>query len=444
MKIRIAKVTHRKIIIFLSVIIAIIMSVCFAYYKYTNKTVVLEFGTFVGSMYDVPDWKSYKALDDAIYEFEKVNPHIKVKYKSGILKTDYSEQLSQRILKGTEPDLFCVLPGDFNTFASIGELTNLNNLIKNDKTLDLSKQYGTAIKSGKYRGSQYAIAKEVDPELMFVNKTLLKKQGIKLPSVDWTWDDFYKICNEVTIDKNKDGKIDQFGTVGFDWKQAVYTNGQKLFDENGNKAIFDNEGVSEAIKFIIKLNKLNQNYIVSLKDFDDGNVAFKPFPFSTYRAYNVYPYKVIKYGQFEWECIKLPKGPEGENAGQLNSLLMGIGSRTKHEKEAWKFLKFLTNDKDVQLDVFKYSHGMPVLKEVVESKETDKELSKYNSKGKNFIDKKILSEVVEQSIVTPSFHKYEASMDIADKDIFQLINSGGDVQETLRKLNYKLNTYLKP
>ena len=429
------------------VIILIILIITFSsyvYYKYLNKTVVLEFGTFVGSMYDVPEWQSYKALDDAIYKFEKANPHIKVKYKSGILKSDYSEQLSQDILKSNEPDLFCVLPGDFNTFASIGELKNLDDLIKKDKNLDLSKQYGTAIKSGKYQGYQYAIAKEIDPELMFVNKTLLKKEGIKLPSVDWTWKDFYEICKKVTLDTNRDGVIDQFGTVGFDWKQAVYTNGQKLFDSNGNKATFDNEGVIEAINFIIQLNKLNQNYIVSLKDFDDGKVAFRPFPFSTYRAYNVYPYKVMKYGQFEWECIKLPKGPEGENAGQLNSLLMGISSRTKHEKEAWKFLKFLTNDKDVQLDVFKYSHGMPVIKELVESKETDKELSKYNSEGKNFIDKKALSEVVEQSIVTPSFHKYEESMDIADKDIFQLINSGGDVQDTLIKLNYKLNNFLKP
>ncbi|MBU3099015.1 MULTISPECIES: ABC transporter substrate-binding protein [Clostridium] len=443
MKIRIAEKDFKKIAMSI-IFFIIITSIIYIYYKYKNETVVLEFGTFVGSMYDVPEWQSYKALDEAIYKFEKANPHIKVKYKSGILKSDYSERLSQNILKGNEPDLFCVLPGDFNTFASIGELKNLNNLIKDDKTLDLYKQYSTAVKSGKYKGSQYALAKEVDPELMFVNKTLLKKQGIELPSSDWTWNDFYEICKKVTLDTDKDGKIDQFGTVGFNWQQAVYTNGQKLFDTNGNKATFDNEGVSYAIKFIILLNKLNKNYIVNLKDFDDGKVVFRPFPFSTYRAYKVYPYKVMKYGQFEWECIKLPKGPEGANAGQLNSLLFGISSRTKHEKEAWKFLKFLTNDKDVQMDVLKYSHGMPVVKEVLESKETDKELSKYNPEGKIFINKKELSQVVEQSIVTPSFHKYEESMDIADKDIFKLMNSGDDVQESLIKLNYKLNNFLKP
>ena len=444
MKISISKRSIKKIAISTILIIFIVISSFYFYYKYKNKTVVLEFGTFAGSMYDVPEWQSYKALDKAIAEFEGANPGIKVKYKSGILKRDYSERLSQDIIKSKEPDVFCVLPGDFNTLSSIGELKNLDTLINNDKALDLSKQYSTAIKSGEYKGSQYAIAKEVDPELMFVNKTLLKKHGIELPSVDWTWKDFYKICNEVISDTDSDGKIDQFGAVGFDWKQAVYTNGQKLFDTNGTKALFNNEGVFEAINFIISLNKLNQNYTVKLKDFDDGKVAFRPFPFSTYRAYGVYPYKLVKYRKFEWECIKLPKGPQGDNAGQLNSLLMGISSRTKHEKEAWKFLKFLTNDIDVQKDIFKYSHGMPVIKELVESKETDIELSKYNSEGKSFINKKVLSEVVEQSIVTPRFHKYEEGMDIADKDIFQLINSGEDVQEALNQLNYKLNNFLKP
>ena len=84
MKIRIAIKYSKKIAISIIFIITIITSAIYVYYKYTNKTVVLEFGTFVGSMYDVPDWQSYKALDEAIFKFEKANPRIVVKYKSGI------------------------------------------------------------------------------------------------------------------------------------------------------------------------------------------------------------------------------------------------------------------------------------------------------------------------------------------------------------------------
>jgi multiple sugar transport system substrate-binding protein len=120
-----------------------------------------------------------------------------------------------------------------------------------------------------------------------------------------------------------------------------------------------------------------------------------------------------------------------------------MGSRSKHKKEAWEFLKFLTYNNDIQLDVFRYSYGMPVIKDIVGSPETEKELLKYSSGEKFFMDKKSLEEVVEQSMPTPRFHKYEEAMDIADKEIFQLINSEKDIEGTIAKLNNKINNFLK-
>ncbi|MCM8712084.1 sugar ABC transporter substrate-binding protein [Clostridium sp. SYSU_GA19001] len=438
------RITSDKLLKFCFIIalIAVVLTFIFIYYE-KKKIVVLEFGTFAGSIYDVPDWQSYKALDKAIDKFEKLHPNIKIKYKSGILKSDYSERLSQSIIKGNEPDVFCVLPGDFNTFTSIGILEKLDNFIKKDSSFDINKIYENAVQAGQSQGYQYALPKELDPELMFVNKTLLEKEGIEVPSGNWNWQDFYNICKKITKDTDGDGRLDQFGVVGFQWQHAVYTNGQQLFDLNGNSADFNKEGIIEAISFITSLNKLNQNYTVTLQDFDAGKVAFKPFLFSSYRAYKIYPYKVIRYGKFEWECIKLPRGPKGNNASQLNSFLIGMSSRSKHKKEAWEFLKFLTYNKDIQLDVFRYSYGMPVIKDIVGSIEAENELLKYSSGEKFFMDKKSLEEIVEQSLPTPRFHKYEEAMDIADKEIYQLINSGKDAEGTIAKLNNKINNLLK-
>jgi multiple sugar transport system substrate-binding protein len=414
-----------------------------AFRIFSAKTVILEFATFAGSIYDVPDWQSYSALDKAIAKFEKAYPNIKVKYRSGTLKSDYSERLAQDIVKGNEPDVVCVLPGDFNTFSSIGILEDLNKYIEKDNAFYINKIYDNAVKAGQFQGAQYALPKELDPELMFVNKTLLEKEGIEVPKGDWTWEEFYNICKKVTKDTDKDGKIDQFGAVDFDWQHSVYTNGQLIFDMKGTKANFNNEGVIEAVRFVISLNKLNENFKVTTEDFDSGKVAFRPFPFSAYRAYKIYPYKVIRYGQFEWECIKLPKGPKGNNASQLNSFLIGMSSRTKHKKEAWEFIKFLTYNSEIQMDVFKYSYGMPVVKDIVGSSEADKELSKYATEEKFVLNKKTLEEIVEQSLSTPRFHKYDEAMDIADKEIFQLINSGKDIESTLLKLNNKIDSFLR-
>jgi len=423
--------------------LGIIVLAVSGYYHYcTSQPVILEFGVVAGGIYDVPNWQSYRTIDEMIEKFEKIHPHIKIKYRSGTLKGDYSEWLAQKVLKGQEPDVFYVMPGDFNTFTSIGVMEKLDEFIAEDDQFNLDSFYVNAIRSGQFQGSYYGLAKEVDPRLMFVNTTLLKKEGIEIPQGNWTWEEFYDICRRVTKDIDGNGKIGQFGVVDFNWQDAVYTNGQQLFNTSGTKAVFDKPDVLESIKFIVALNQLNQNYKVTPEDFDNGRVAFRPFPFSYYRAYKSYPYRIIRYSGFEWQCIQLPRGPYGNNAAQLNSFLLGMSKRSKHKKEAWEFIKFLTYNQEIQMDVFRYSHGVPVLRAVTESNGADEELRRYNPEEKISIDKKVLSDVIDKSIVIPRFHKHDDAMKMADKEIFQIINGGKNPEVSLQILNQDINRFL--
>ena len=117
----------------------------------------------------------YEILDQAIKKFESKYPNVKVEYEKGILSNDYSEWLSEQILKGTEPDVYLVLDEDFNTLASLGALKNLDMLVGGDKEFDSDVFYSSVYKAGQYEGSQYALPMECNPTLMFVNKTLLQR-----------------------------------------------------------------------------------------------------------------------------------------------------------------------------------------------------------------------------------------------------------------------------
>lgn len=416
--------------------------IVFQGYQMIKQPIILEIGVFAGSYWDVPIQDSNKFFDEAISEFEKMNPGIKVTYRSGTLKRNYSEWLSQKIIRGKEPDIFCILPKDFNTLVSIGILKDLDELINHDSQFDASKMYVNAIQSGRFQKRQYALPSEIAPVLMFVNKTLLAREGIPIPKGNWTWNDFYEICKKVTRDTDGDGQVDQFGTFGFSWQEAVYTNGQRLFEPDGSAAYFDSPGVVEAVEFLMKLNALHLNAKVTSNDFDAGKVAFRPFLFSTYKAYKPYPYRVKKYGQFEWECIKLPRGPKGNNVAELHSLLMGISSRTKYEKEAWEFLKFLVYKENTQTNVLKYSYGIPVLRYITESEFGERVFSAV-SPEETFINKSLLSEVIEQSIVTPKFQKYEDAVTMADKEIFQAVSMEKDAGKSMGDLNKQINEFLK-
>ena len=111
---------------------------------------------------------------------------MKIKYVSGIKKEDYSEWLAERFVDGDEPDIFMVLAEDFNLYASIGGLMNLEYFIADDENFSADVYYPAAFDFGKYENISYALPAESTLTFMFVNKTLLAKEGIALPKNDWT------------------------------------------------------------------------------------------------------------------------------------------------------------------------------------------------------------------------------------------------------------------
>lgn len=68
-----------------------------------------------------------------------------------------------------------------------------------------------------------------------------------MPENQWTWDDFYKICQKVTKDTDGDGRIDQFGVYNYDWKDAVFSNGGRLFNQAGTECNITADAVENAI-----------------------------------------------------------------------------------------------------------------------------------------------------------------------------------------------------
>ena len=98
-----------------------------------SRDITLTLGLYAGSSWDVPNGESYQVIDQAIKKFEKKYPNVHIEYKSGIIKDDYSSWLANEITKGTIPDVFMVLPDDFNTLSSIGILKNLDRLIKKNE-----------------------------------------------------------------------------------------------------------------------------------------------------------------------------------------------------------------------------------------------------------------------------------------------------------------------
>jgi len=403
---------------------------------------VLRFGMSAGSYWDVPTGNCYEVIDAVIRRFEEKHPGVRVEYVSGILKEDYPEWLAEQIVLGEEPDVFMIPKGEFDTIASLKVLKNLEPLIEKDSMFDRGEYFDGAYEYGMIRGVSYALPYESVPTLMFVNKTLLEKEGISMPDEDWTWEDFLAICRQVTRDTDGDGMIDQFGCFDFGWREAVCSNGAVLFEENGITSYFGDNKVEAAVRFVKELNAVNQGYVVTAKEFDKGNVAFRPFAFSEYRTYKPYPWRIKKYSDFEWDCINLPAGPEGSGQSELDTLLMGISSRTEQESLAWELLKTLCYDEETQVQLLEASQGMPVIRKAAKSPMLQIVLGD-DTPGSESMNVQVIRQVMENATGAPNFRLYPAAMELADVEIGRMVNGDVALDNRLLRLQREVNDLLR-
>lgn len=424
-------------IIFALIAVCLVLSLL-----YINSSKTLKIGVITGSNWGVPSPDALKIIDNAIESFEKENPNVNVEYVSGIRKEDYSEWISQQALSGDMCDVFMVISNDLATFSDVGILENLSSYIESDPSFDESVYFSSSYQSGQVNNVQYALPYESVPTLMYVNRTLLESEGIKVPDQNWTWEDFYEICEKMTKDTDGDGVLDQFGQYGYTWENAIYSNGAKIFNEEGTESLLQEDKVFDAIEFMRKLERLNKGQKVTSEMFDRGQVVFCPMSFSEYRAYKPYPWSVKKYSSFEWDCIPMPAGPSGSNVSQLDTLLVGMSRSSRNKDMAWKFLKELSFNVETQKDIFRYSQGVSVLNTITNTDMIIDSLQDETPGGSNY-DLGFFNSMMENAIPIKEFNGYEQAMAIIDGEVNLLCINDEDIDTAISRIQDQVNTYLE-
>ena len=167
-----------------------------------------------------------------------------------------------------------------------------------------------------------------------------------------------------------------------------------------------------------------------------------PMLFSDYRTYKAYPYSLNKYSNFEWDCIPMPAGPNGNNATELNALMFGINSDTKNIHEAWELLKFLVLDEGVQRSIFQYSQGVSVLSDINDSPEAFEYLAAGMQREDSVVDLKLVGEVIQESSNMPKFRRYNEIMDLMSSNIHDIIQGQSNVYDSLLRLQRDMQSIL--
>lgn len=399
----------------------------------------LHIGIFAGSPWGVPGGNLYGLLDESIARFEKEHPGVQVTYTSGISRDDYSEWLAGKFLAGKEPDVFLLLPQDLPLYAAQGALLHLAPLEQQDAAFSADAFYPAAFAYGLHEGESYALPVECMTTLMFVNKSILAREGIPVPPPDWTLDAFYDIAAQTTRDADGDGALDQFGAYAYGWQLALGAYGAELFRADGRASHFAAPEVESAVRFCIRLQALTHGQAVTPRDFDLGRVVFRPFSFAEYRTYKPYPWRIKKYANFEWDCIPLPKGADAGRA-PMGVLLMGISARTHEQALAWEFLRDAATSDAGQRALLTYSQGLPVKRGVLESSRPE---DVFGEDAATSLTPALLGEVLETAATAPNFARYDGAMLLADTKMQSILAGTTPFDNAMNRLQKEINAYLQ-
>ena len=382
----------------------LIVSLVFWIISYRNRSVILDLALYSGNSWGVPQNFTYLIYDKAVEMFEQryAEEGYHVVLRTGTMYKDYSEWFAQLVLKGKEPDLFLIVEEDFSTYASIGLLENLDSYIERT-ALSSDQFFENALRAGQYNASQYSLPIGVVPSFLIVNNTLLDSLGVELDLDNWTWDQFYEVCDEITEDLDGDAIPDRFGVEGYDWHQAFYTNDESLFTEDNSAADFDPLRAEQMLEFLKRLQALNKGELVKEGTFEKGNVGFKTFNFSEFRVYGSYPYRILRYEDFNWEAIPFPAGPSGSSKSKLYTVQMGMSSRSSHKDVAFEFLSFVSSDEEFQNQVWEYTNMLPVNRTVFDEIYTSGVMQRD---GMRPLDRDFIETVIAESYIDPVFKKY--------------------------------------
>ncbi|MCH3917135.1 MAG: sugar ABC transporter substrate-binding protein [Spirochaetia bacterium] len=391
---------------------------------------------------------SLKEKNEAlIKQFEAKNPGIKVNLATAST-SEYWTKI--RILANQKklPDVFTMSSGYIEEWRKSNLMLNLDSYINNDP--DINDFYKSLIDAGKTisGGDRYvAMPFALVTTVLFYNKGMFDAAGLSYPTADWTWDDFLNAAKKLTIDKDGDGKIDQWGF----WRYGryaqvepwVYADGGNLIDRSKMRFAPDANAM-ETLKFLTDLT-LKYHVAPTQKEMSDvRNQDIFPKGLAAMwvdGSWFIDNNRNVADPSMRWGITTVPVGPHGQKG-----IVYGwpdyyaIAPNAKHPDAAWKLLKYIAGQGQTA-DMF-MAGKIPSYKPLATS-------STFNDPSKQPAEISILTQQAAQTMKTSftmgwsEWRGYGAAANLGLNSILDsIINGDMSFDEGMSKADKNINSVL--
>lgn len=279
-------------------------------------------------------------LEQVLNKFESQHPNIKVKHE--IINDQYMDVIKTRLIGDAAPDIFYLDAFEAPLLMKYGVLEPLNYYI--NEQFDLADFQPSLLKAFQWRGQLYGLPKDFSTLALFYNKRALKDSRINQPPK--SWNELRNDSKKLTIDKNSDGRKEQYG-LGLSpelsrqyFMMTAY--GGRLVDKNGN-AILASPASLKGLQLIIDQYRKDKT---SAQPSDVGSNSGSEM-FGQGKAAMVIegswaiPYLKQTFPKLEFTTAQVPK-VNRKKGTMAYTVAYVMNKKTKHKDAAWQVMSYLT------------------------------------------------------------------------------------------------------
>lgn len=303
-----------------------------------------------------------KTFDEMVQEFQAKNPGITVKYEI-VGWRDYYRKLNIVNNSSNGPDVFEVNYENFKAYSSYdGVLTDLTNVIANDKDFGSIPYKKIALDAFNYNGKQYGVGVNFSDVIMYYNKDLFDAKGVKYPDASWTWKDELAAAQKIT-DPAK-GIIGTHAPIQFyEFYKTIAQNGGGIWGSDGKTLTINSKQNVEALQWMLdKGNKYKVDGASNDDTWDQADYDLNQFiagKLGMMRAGTWSLGKIKDEAKFNWDIALEPGNTQKAHHVFIDGMV--IAGNSKLADAGWKFLKFMSSDPFVIKKKIEKSWGLSVV-----------------------------------------------------------------------------------
>jgi multiple sugar transport system substrate-binding protein len=299
--------------------------------------------------------------------FLRARPDVRIRVNESMGDAGYDAKLLTLIAGRLAPDLFHVTQGNFPFYAAKDVLLPLDEFLAHDLEISDADFYPQLLDGMRYNGKLLGLPSDFSPIVFLYNRDLFDRFNVPYPQADWTTDDLLDKARALTRDTDGDGYTDLFGIANIDsynrWPAWVWNNGGRIFSDDGKTCVMDSAESIEGLRFYVDLSRRHK---VAPKPGPAPGLSMGQEQSDLFAAQRVamiaesrYMYKRLIGSRtlpFRWDAAPMPRRRK-----RATTFIWGgncILKSTKHPREAWEFLKFMSGPVGAAISL-QAGHALP-------------------------------------------------------------------------------------